>query len=160
MKAIRVEDEWAKAGVYFVRTDAMVRGFGVSLAMEFSDDTSESKYILVTDDKGYPLSTNRIHPISESGFAKIERVATIESARHQGAGRVGIEAAEEWIREMGFHKIVITSREEAAGFYEKLGYKKHPEMDPRTLQPRGSLCTDEAIDPRFRCIYMDKELDS
>ena len=61
MKTIRVKEEWQRAGVYYVRTQAMVLGFNLSLEGEFADDTPDGKYILVTDDHGKPLSTNRIH---------------------------------------------------------------------------------------------------
>lgn len=158
MRAIRVKEEWARAGVYYVRTEAMVLGFDLSLEGEFADDTIESEYILVVDDTGKPLSTNRLHILPERGIAKIERVATVSTARGMGAGRVGIEAAEEWIREKQIHKIVITSREEAAGFYEKLGYRINPEMSPRTLEKKIPGEEESVGDPRFICVYMEKTI--
>lgn len=159
MKTIRVTQEWQRAGVYYVRTEAMVLGFQLSLEGEFADDTPDGNYILVTDDSGRPLSTNRIHLLPEKHLAKIERVATISTARGQGAGAAGIRAAEEWIRELGYTKIVITSREEAEGFYQKLGYVTKADWNPDTLEKRKS--TDpvrEVRDPRFLCVYMEKLL--
>ena len=52
MKAIEVKDEWARAGVYYVRTEAMVLGFNLNLEGEFSGDGRDSEYILVTDGGG------------------------------------------------------------------------------------------------------------
>ena len=49
----------------------MVLGFNLSLEGEFADDTPDGKYILVTDDHGKPLSTNRIHLLPERNLAKI-----------------------------------------------------------------------------------------
>ncbi len=158
MRAIRVDSEWARAGVYYVRTEAMVLGFHLSLEGEFAEDSRESEYVLVVDDEGRPLSTNRIHLMPEKGFAKIERVATISTARKLGAGRLGIEAAEEWIRERGYKKIVITSREEAIPFYEKLGYKTRYDMNSRTLEPKKEGEAEVAEDPRFICVYMERIL--
>lgn len=89
MKTIRVKEEWQRAGVYYVRTQAMVLGFNLSLEGEFADDSPDGKYILVTDDHGKPLSTNRIHLLPERNLAKIERVATISTARGLGAGAAG-----------------------------------------------------------------------
>ncbi len=158
MEARRVKEEWERAGVYYIRTEAMVQGFDLPLRGEFADDTSSSLYILVLDDDGKPLSTNRLHLLPERGFAKIERVATVREARHRGAGRLGIEAAERWARELGYSKIVITSREEAVGFYEKLGYQVRVEMNPDTLEPRRAEDPEEEDrDPRFHCLYMEKE---
>ena len=37
MKTIRVKEEWQRAGVYYVRTQAMVLGFNLSLEGEFAD---------------------------------------------------------------------------------------------------------------------------
>ena len=121
MEAIRATETWQHAGVYYVRTEAMVNGFDIPLKGEFDADTPESKYILVLDGV-HPVGTCRIHFIPEEGYAKIERVAVVESYRGRGVGRIAITAAEDWIREEGFRKIVITSRDEAVGFYQALGY--------------------------------------
>jgi GNAT superfamily N-acetyltransferase len=122
MEAMRAVEFWQRAGVCYVRTEAMVKGFEIPLSMEFDGgDTDETLYILVTE-KHMPVGTCRLHFLPEEGYAKIERVAVIEEARGKGAGRLAIEAAEEWIREMGYDRIVITSRETAVGFYEKCGY--------------------------------------
>lgn len=157
MKAIRVSEEWQKAGVYYIRTEAIVLGFDLSLEGEFADDKPGDKYILVLDDNGKPLSTNRVHVIPKLGIAKIERVATISSARGLGAGRLGIEEAERWANELGYKHIVITSREQAEGFYKKLGYITRDDMNPDTLAPKSAddpVRND--IDPRFICVYMEK----
>lgn len=159
MEARRVENEWERAGVYYVRTEAMVLGFDLSLPGEFADDTTESHYILVLDDRRKPVSTNRLHFMPERGYVKIERVATVSTARHLGAGRLGIEAAEQWARELGYRKAVITSREEAVGFYQKLGYRVREDMNPDTLEPKTAQDPiREDQDPRFICVYMEKGL--
>ena len=158
MRVIRVDSEWARAGVYYVRTEAMVLGFHLSLEGEFAEDNQESEYVLVVDDEGRPLSTNRIHLNPDRGFAKIERVATVSTARKLGAGRLGIEAAEEWIEETRHKKIVITSREEVVPFYEKLGYKARYDMNPRTLEAKRDGEEEPVGDPRFICVYMEKIL--
>ena len=162
MKAIRVTKESERAGVHYVRVEAMVLGFGCSLNGEFGEDTPESEYILVTDDEGRPLSTCRIHLLPEEGFAKIERVATVSYARGQGAGRLAITAAEEWIKERGYKKIVITSRDEAVGFYEKLGYKADYSIDARALFPPKKKPADDEPKPKhpkFVVVYTEKILD-
>lgn len=167
MKAIRVNKDniSALAGVYYVRTEAMVLGFGCTLEGEFGGDTIDSEYILVTDDNGLPLSTCRIHISDDNTYAKIERVATVSTLRRSGAGRVGILEAEKVITERGIKKIIITSRDEAAGFYEKLGYTLDETMDPDTLSPYHS--EEERVSkikeakekhPLFVTVYMYKDL--
>lgn len=169
MKAIRATETWAKAGAYYVRTEAMVFGFDVSLEGEFDSDNDESEYILVMSDDGKPLSTCRIYTSVEEGYAKIERVATVSTARNLGAGRLAIEEAEKWIAEKGIHKIIITSRDEAVGFYEKLGYKADYTKDCKALFPpkkkvenrlteQSGKQSEEKKKPDFVCIYTEKEI--
>lgn len=120
MKAIRVTEEWQKAGVYYVRTQAMCIGFQISLDMEFSEDTPKDEYILVL--KGdIPVSTCRLRYLDER-TGKIERVATLKEYRGQHYGQEAILEAERWMKEKGVTKILINSRESALGFYVKLGY--------------------------------------
>ena len=147
MKAVRAVDQWAKAGVYYVRTEAMVLGFGVRLEGEFSEDAPDSEYVLVLDDNGLPLSTCRINFPEGKDYAKIERVATVSTARAAGAGKLCIQTAEEWIKERGAKKIVIMSRDEVTGFYEKLGYTAD-----------RSVPTNKPADKRFITVYMEKTL--
>ena len=183
MKAIKVKTEAERAGVHYVRTEAMVMGFGISPYGEFADDKPDSEYVLVTDDNDKPLSTCRIvYGTDDKGerFGKIERVATVSYARGIGAGRIGIEAAEEIIKAQGVKKIIITSRDEAQGFYEKLGYTAYPGYEPEFLAhgPHGELPTPEVIKSipdnvnhnispenapkpvtfNFTCVYMEKNL--
>lgn len=120
MTTIRVTEEWQRAGVHYVRTQAMCIGFGIPLQMEFDEDTSEDEYILVLDDIK-PVSTCRIHYLGD-GKGKIERVATLEEYRGKHFGSTGILEAEKWMKENGVTEVFINSREAALGFYEKLGY--------------------------------------
>lgn len=120
MNVERVTNEWQRAGVHYVRTEAMCLGFGIPLEMEFGEDTPEDKYILVLDGHR-PVSTCRIHYISENE-GKIERVATIAEYRGKKYGSAAITEAEKWMKENGVNRVLINSREAALGFYERLGY--------------------------------------
>ncbi len=143
MKTIRVKSISDRAGVYYVRVEAMVFGFGVDLNKEFSDDKDDSLYVL-TLDGNKPVSTLRIHILEDEKACKIERVATIKSYRGKGYGRETILEAEKWIKEMGYNKIYINSREEALGFYKKLGY-----------EPNYNLKSGAGL---FLCVMTSKEI--
>lgn len=120
MEIVRVTEEWQRAGVHFVRVEGMCRELDLSLAGEFDSDTPEDKYILAFDNR-LPVSTCRLRYLdAETG--KIERVCTIGIYRNKGIGAEVIKAAEEWFKENGVKKIVISSREAALNFYLKLGY--------------------------------------
>lgn len=143
MEAVRVNETWQRAGVYYVRTQAMVKGFQIPLAAEFDErDTPDTKYILVLDDI-YPIATCRLH-ITGEDTAKIERVALLEEYRKKGIGRFLIQEAESWLKDLGIKKVIITSRDEAVGFYEALGYK----ADYSKVEDGGI----------FTIIYTEKEL--
>lgn len=152
----------ARAGVHYVRCEAMVLGFGCSLSGEFGEDTPKSEYILVTDDDGLPLSTCRIHLFEKEGYAKIERVATVSYARGKGAGKLALIAAEDWIRERSYKKIVITSRDEAVGFYEKLGYTADYSVDVHSMFASPKKAADSEQEnqslsrPKFTVVYTEK----
>lgn len=122
MEIVRVTQEWQRAGVHYVRTEAMVKGFHIPLQIEFDqNDTPQTLYILIVDDV-LPVAACRLH-LLEKGTAKIERVCVLEQYRGKNIGRDMITEAEEWLKELGVRRILITSRDAALGFYEKLGYK-------------------------------------
>ena len=58
--------------------------------------------------------------------------------RGQKLGAMAVREAEKWIAECGYKQIVIDSRIEAVGFYEKLGYKSAGE---KTHQSGVFECT-------------------
>ena len=94
MEAVHATEEWQRAGVHYIRIQAMCVGFDIPPRYEFADDTKDSEYILVHEN-GFPVSTCRVR-IDEENAGHIERVATLEEYRGKHYG--------------------------ALGFYEKLGY--------------------------------------
>ena len=120
MEAVHATEEWQRAGVHYIRIQAMCVGFDIPPRYEFADDTKDSEYILVHEN-GFPVSTCRVR-IDEENAGHIERVATLEEYRGKHYGALGIKAAEQLLKERGVTNIRINSREKALGFYEKLGY--------------------------------------
>lgn len=122
MNVLRVTELWQRAGVYAVRTEVMVKGFGIPLNKEFdAHDTPDTLYLLALDGI-LPVAACRLFTV-DAETAKIERVSVLEGYRGKGVGRALITQAEAWLRELGFRKAIITSRDAAVGFYEKLGYQ-------------------------------------
>jgi len=122
LQIIYTENLSQRAGVYYVRTQTMVRGFHISLEKEFDEgDTPETNYMLLLDGV-LPVATCRLNLINEKE-AKIERVCVLKEYQGKGLGRKLMEAAEKQLNESGIKRIIITSRDEAVGFYEALGYK-------------------------------------
>lgn len=143
MEIIRATKTWQQAAAYYVRVQGMVKGFHIPINQEFDEhDTPDTRYVVVLDE-GFPIATCRLFRIDDE-TAKIERVVVLEEYRKKGIGRFLIEGAEEWLREENVKKIIISARDEAVGFYQKLGY--HPDF---TNIDDGNV---------FTCIYTDKLL--
>ena len=121
IKVIRATETWQQAGAYYVRIHGMARQHGITLRREFDEhDTPKTKYIVLTDGD-FPVATCRFYTL-EPGFAMIGRVVVLPEYRGKGLGSRTVTEAEEWLRELGYTNTVIESREEAVGFYKKLGY--------------------------------------
>ena len=122
-------EEWKYKAYDYIRTDAFCCGQNIPIELEFGQDESKDdlQAILLTEDHK-PVAGCRIaFPAEKTG--KIERVCVVREKQKSGYGRVLIEAAEKWLKEYGVEHIVITSQDRAAGFYEKLGYKRRPDVD-------------------------------
>lgn len=142
METIRVTKEWQKAAAYYIRAKVAREDFVIPLSGEFSEDMPEHDYIVVFDGD-QPVSTCRIHYLDQH-TAKIERVATLKEYRGKHYGKAGILEAERWLREKGVTHVLINSREEALGFYIKLGY-----------QPDYSRRSGSGL---FSCVMTEKKL--
>ncbi|MFD1670743.1 GNAT family N-acetyltransferase [Agrilactobacillus yilanensis] len=117
----RVAEVWQLADVYFIRRQTKIHGIPVTLAGEFDEKFNHHYHYILLKEGEDPVSTLRVNFENED-FAKIERVSTLEKFQNKGYGRALIQAAESWISERGYHKIIITSLDTAVGFYQKLGY--------------------------------------
>ena len=125
VKVYRALEYWQRACVNSIRIDVCIRELGIDPKVEFdANDREDTKYILAMDGR-LPVATCRLTYLQDTGEAKIERVNVIKTCRGSGVGRQIISAAEEWAREDGYKKALITSREEAIAFYEKCGYEAH-----------------------------------
>jgi predicted GNAT family N-acyltransferase len=143
IKVIRATETWQQAGAYYVRIQAMAKKHNITLREEFdANDTPDTKYIVLTDDD-FPIATCRFYRIDDSS-AMIGRVVVLPEYRKMGLGRKVVEEAEKWLKESGYKKAVVESRDVAVEFYEKLSY----------------IAKDKNIihGITFDCIRMEKEL--
>lgn len=142
LKIVRATETWQQAGAYYVRIQAMAKKHQITLRQEFDEhDGPDTMYIVVTD-ADFPIGTARLYPLDEKSMM-IGRVVVLPEYRHQGIGSMVIDACECWAEELGFEKIVVDSRGNRVGFYERLLYE----------------VVGEPVDGEtFRCIRMEKEL--
>jgi len=143
IQLIRATEVWQQAGAYYVRIQGMAKQHGITLRREFDEhDTPETKYIVLTDGD-FPVATCRFYPLDESS-AMIGRVVVLPEYRGKELGKRVIEEAEYWLRELGYARSVVESRDVAVGFYERLGY---------TVTDRTVIHGDT-----FDCIRMEKDI--
>ena len=146
IKVIRATETWQKAGAYSVRIQGMAKQHGITLRAEFDEHDEEgsgTRYIVLTD-SDFPVATCRIYDIEDGCAAMIGRVVVLPEYRGAGLGRMVVEEAERWLREDGYKRVVVESRDVATGFYEKMGYR---------------ITGDEVIHGcTFECIKMSKAL--
>ena len=142
-KLIRAKEDWQKTGAYSVRIQGMNRQCHISLREEFDEhDFGDTNYIVGLYD-GYPISTCRFFE-TEPGKVILGRLVVLPEFRGRHVGSHTVQAAEDWIRELGYGEIMIDSRLEAVTFYEKKGFKV---LDDRIVKS-GT----------FECIRMNKLL--
>lgn len=99
----------------------MNRQHNISLREEFDEhDCDGTRYIILLDD-GYPIATCRFYEIEPTSVV-LGRVVVLPEYRGQRLGNRVIAEAEEWIRELGYHRIEIESRTVAIDFYKKNGF--------------------------------------
>ena len=143
IEVIRANETKYRAGAYYVRIQAMAKQHHITLDREFDEhDTPDTEYILLTDD-GFPVATCRFYAL-DGETAMIGRVVVLPEYRGKGLGTLVVSEAEKRLRELGFTKAAVESRDVAVGFYEKAGYTK----------------TGEAIihGDTFDCVRMEKIL--
>jgi len=121
INVLRATEEWQRAGAYSVRIQGMARRHHITLDNEFDEhDGPDTRYIVLLDDY-YPVATCRIYELDDASVM-VGRLVVLPEYRGNGLGRMTMEEAEKWIRELGYHLIRIESRTEKVSFYERLGF--------------------------------------
>lgn len=151
----------------YVRTDAFCFGQGIPISLEYAHDepAGDDYRAVVLIDEGRPVAGCRIS-FPGKAIGKIGRVCVIRSCQKKGTGTELIHEAEKWILEQGADRIVINSQDRAQRFYEKLGYKLVPGVDPGYYE--GKLSVDPEHIPHdyvpkknglgFSCVLVEKNI--
>ena len=86
------------------------------------DELEESAiHLTARTESGEIVGVGRIHRTAD-GDAQIRYMATADSYRGLGVGRMIVERLEQSAREYGAGRVVINARENALPFYAALGY--------------------------------------
>ena len=144
MKIIRVSRECERAGVYYVRMATMMHKYQIPLDAEVDAHDGEKCHYILALDGIYPVATCRWFEVGDAaeGVAEIGRVVVLPEYRGKHLGQAVVVEAEKWMRETGVKKACISSRVNAVGFYEKMGYRFNE--------------SGKAHHDTFECVYMEK----
>lgn len=107
-----------------IRREVFVVGQAVPLEIEFDGLDPISDHFLasrVHAGSHTPVGTARMRIVN--GVGKAERIAVLEQARGSGVGQALMRAIERHAHEMGLRCMQLNAQLQAAGFYEKLGYR-------------------------------------
>ncbi|PCI52775.1 MAG: GNAT family N-acetyltransferase [Gammaproteobacteria bacterium] len=77
---------------------------------------------MVINEQGEVLAVGRLEKVAKHQ-GKVRFMAVSETAQGQGLGQQIINALEQQASQLGFSEITLNARENAIGFYQKLGYK-------------------------------------
>lgn len=83
---------------------------------------AESYHLLVRDNANRAIGVGRLHFISDTE-AQIRYMAVVDNYQQQGIGRAIVRALEQYAAANNAKKIILHARENAVGFYEKIGYR-------------------------------------
>jgi len=111
-----------------IRREVFIEEQGVAEGLELDGLEAECVHFLAWKDGDRELEqaigTARLW-IDATGIAKAQRVAVLETARGDGAGRVLMRAVEEVTRSRGIASLVLGAQLTAIPFYESIGYKAY-----------------------------------
>ncbi len=91
------------------------------------DQTDLTAWHLTLYDGDRPAACCRIFPDGPAGTWHVGRVAVGKAWRGQGLGARIMAEAEDAARSMGGRVMALSAQVQAAGFYEKLGYRQSGE---------------------------------
>ena len=119
IRTVQYRDEIG--AIKHIRTKVFQEEQGVAADLEFDGLDAEAIHFLAYVNNK-PVGTARIREI-DSNTTKIERLAVLPQARHQGIGSKLMSAALETIARQNKTTVVVHAQEYIASLYQRLGFK-------------------------------------
>lgn len=104
-----------------VREIVFVQEQGIDASLEYDDLDDVCTHVIGLLDE-QPVTTARLRPV-DSAVGKVERVATIQTARGHGYGKEIMDEVERVAKHQGLSELRLGAQLTALPFYEKLGYE-------------------------------------
>jgi thioesterase domain-containing protein len=104
---------------------------------------SQAYHLMLIDDKDQIQAVGRLHQ-QDAQTGQIRFMAVSDSTRGNGAGKMILQALEQQAVKFGLRLLQLNAREQAVGFYQKLGYRQHDMAEPmfgiRHIRMVKTLC--------------------
>jgi thioesterase domain-containing protein len=108
---------------YQLRWQILRKPWGQKQGSEQDKLEQQAIHKMVINEQGEVLAVGRLEKIDKCQ-GKIRFMAVCEKNQGQGLGQQIIAALEQQASQLGMQEITLNARENAIGFYQKLGYKK------------------------------------
>ena len=108
--------------------DVLYRGFGVAREGDWYHPANGSEFAVALDAAGLLLGTARLLPASGDAARQVRQVAVSPDARGRGIGRALMDELERVSAAEGASHVWLHARENAFGFYARLGYVTESEI--------------------------------
>ncbi|MBL4764843.1 MAG: YiiD C-terminal domain-containing protein [Colwellia sp.] len=107
---------------YQLRWQILRKPWGQKLGSEQDNYEQQAIHKMVINDQGEVLAVGRLEKVDKYQ-GKVRFMAVCEQARGQGLGQQIINSLELQASQLGMKEVTLNAREQALGFYQKLGYK-------------------------------------
>ena len=91
---------------------------------EFDETDPTATHFVLFNEEELPIATCRVFWNEAMNTYTLGRLAVIKKYRGKNIGSAIVREAENYVRENGGKSIALHSQCQAAGFYQKLGYKE------------------------------------
>lgn len=104
-----------------LREDILRQPLGLRLSQEELDKEKENLMMAAFDDDKMLACCMLVEEGPQT--VRLRQMAVLNDLQGQGIGKALLQFAENVARDRGYQKITMHARKNAAGFYEKLGYR-------------------------------------
>jgi len=124
-----VTHDWARfAELLDLSYDVLYRDFDVSREGDWYHPANGSEFAVALDADDVLVGTARLLPLSGNLDRQVRQVAVAPETRGRGIGKALMVALEELAYREGGRELWLHARENAWGFYERLGYEAVSEV--------------------------------
>jgi len=110
-----------------VRTQVFIQEQGIPESEEWDDMDALCTHVVAYNSQGESIATARLLP-SQSGTAKIGRMAVLLAWRGQGIGALMLQRLVQTAHERGDQEAVLHAQSQAQGFYAAQGFETRGEV--------------------------------